>query len=411
MINNNKQFKKYKLFFILIILAFFWFLGGQQVSAECIVTNNFAYLATGCNGSPCCDKEAVCRPTPMALGTPQGSMYKVECVPYVYSPTITENTENLTVPQLQVQIPGFQGFTSDKSKIVTEENGQKSYSFPWIGEYFIALYKWAIRLIAALAVIMIMWAGVEWMVAGGNSSQISDAKERISGALFGLVLLLGISTFLSFINPQLTFFKPIQLGVIKTVELVGDEEDISQQSPPGLVEIPEELIIKKLDCANDCRIDSSLIPLITNVSNALKEQGIKLEVTSAYRSPETQRNLIRKNCTYRVATDQHQIGNACDPEDNPKSCVCHPPTCKMINGIYSCPHLSGHAIDIWGYKNGQQCISQERCSSNPSEDACRQNECQKAVIQAMISQGFCNLSSEAWHFESPKMSSACTTNP
>ncbi|MFA5175539.1 MAG: hypothetical protein WC430_03955 [Patescibacteria group bacterium] len=405
--SNNKQFKKYKLFFILIILAFFWFLAGQQVSAECVPTNSFKNLATGCMGNPCCDKEAVCRPTMLASG-PQGTMYKVECVPYVFSPTIIENTENLTVPQLQVQIPGFKGFTSDQSKIVSEENGQKGYSFPWIGEYFIALYKWAIRLIAALAVIMIMWAGVEWMIAGGNSGQISDAKERISGALFGLVLLLCINTFLSFINPQLTVFKPIQLGAIKTVELVGDEEDISQQLPPGLVAIEGDNIIKKLDCTSACQIDSNLLPLIQNAAKALKEKGIEMEITSAYREPETQRNLIRKNCTYRTTTNKHQIGDSCDPDDNPQSCTCRPPTCKMINGTYSCPHLSGHAIDIWGAKNGQQCVSQSRCSSNPSKDICRQNECQSAVIQAMLDQGFCNLSSEAWHFENPPMSSTCT---
>ncbi|MDD5625560.1 MAG: D-alanyl-D-alanine carboxypeptidase family protein [Patescibacteria group bacterium] len=405
------QNSKLKILILTALMAFFWFFFGQAASAECVPTGSFDYLATGCMGNPCCEKDAVCRPTLMASGTPQGSMYKVECVPYVFSPAATEKQENLTVPQLQVQIPGFSGFTSDQSKIVTEENGQKSYSFPWIGEYFLALYKWGIRLIAALAVIMIMWAGVEWMVAGGNSSQISDAKERISGALFGLVLLLGISTFLSFINPQLAFFKPIQLGVIKTVELVGDEEDISQQLPPGLVAITGENIKKELDCATGvsaCQIDSTLLTPIQNAAKALALQGIELEITSAYRSPETQQNLIRKNCTYRVATSQHQIGNACDPGDNPQSCVCHPPTCKMINGTYSCPHLSGHAIDVWGSKNGSQCVSQSQCSSNPSKDVCRQNECQNAVIQAMLNQGFCNLSSEAWHFENPKMSSTCT---
>ncbi|MFA5051358.1 MAG: C39 family peptidase [Patescibacteria group bacterium] len=253
--SNNKQFKKYKLFFILIILAFFWFLAGQAALADCCLCNSVRLQDCFCRDyQPSITATCTCPSTDYDLETwdkggckdwpsCHASTCKIISEEDYNQPSKEDIKEGekiieneITVPKLQVQIPGFQGFTSDKSKIVSEENGQKSYSFPWIGEYLIALYKWAIRLIAALAVVMIMWAGVEWMVAGGNSSQISDAKERIRGSLFGLVLLLGISTFLSFINPELTFFKPIQLGVIKTVELDGELSDTgaADQSSSGI---------------------------------------------------------------------------------------------------------------------------------------------------------------------------------
>ncbi|MDD3102367.1 MAG: hypothetical protein PHE59_04465, partial [Patescibacteria group bacterium] len=183
---QNSKFKIPNSLLIIALMAFFWFWAGQQVSAACIPLGGTDQRPEGCNGNPCCPGSN-CQATPL-FGDSQGSntMFQINCwnisegvMPITGIETDTQESKSIIAPQLQVQIPGFQGFTTDESKIVTEQNGKKSYSFPWIGEYLIALYKWAIRLIAALAVVMIMWAGVEWMISGGNSSRISDAKGRI----------------------------------------------------------------------------------------------------------------------------------------------------------------------------------------------------------------------------------------
>jgi hypothetical protein len=72
-----------------------------------------------------------------------------------------------------------------------------------LAELIRALFKWGIRVIAILAVIMIMVAGVQWMLAMGNQSKINQAKDKISSALMGLILALGAHFLLSFINPAL----------------------------------------------------------------------------------------------------------------------------------------------------------------------------------------------------------------
>jgi len=153
-------------------------------------------------------------------------------VPVVPQPQTSQGEGNAekpftpTIPQLEVQIPGFQGFSKDiqicleEGKSLEEcQKGQRGLSIPWLGEYIIALYKWALRAIAILAIFMVMLAGVQWILAGGNPAQISAAKSKISSALIGVVLILTVNLILSVINPQLTIFKPIILGQIEKIEL------------------------------------------------------------------------------------------------------------------------------------------------------------------------------------------------
>jgi hypothetical protein len=62
-------------------------------------------------------------------------------------------------------------------------------------------------------------------MAGGNVSNISNAKSRITYAVVGLILILGSNLVLSSINPNLTIFKPLVLGKIERIELNGELSD------------------------------------------------------------------------------------------------------------------------------------------------------------------------------------------
>ncbi len=55
-----------------------------------------------------------------------------------------------------------------------------------------------------IAVFVIVRGGFSWMTASGDPVKIKDAKEKISAAVFGLIIVLGASLFLSSINPELT---------------------------------------------------------------------------------------------------------------------------------------------------------------------------------------------------------------
>lgn len=54
-----------------------------------------------------------------------------------------------------------------------------------------------------LAFGMIVFAGLQWSLSGGNASLQEDAKDRIRNAIFGLILLLGAYVILNTINPDI----------------------------------------------------------------------------------------------------------------------------------------------------------------------------------------------------------------
>lgn len=71
------------------------------------------------------------------------------------------------------------------------------------GQYIQLVYQFAVTLVSIIAVVLIMLGGVRWIVAAGNESAITEAKEMITSAIMGLVIALLSYTLLVFINPQL----------------------------------------------------------------------------------------------------------------------------------------------------------------------------------------------------------------
>lgn len=62
---------------------------------------------------------------------------------------------------------------------------------------------WAFRLAGVLAFAMIVYAGFQYIVSGGNTAQQKDAQERIMNAIIGLVLLFAFYIILYTINPDI----------------------------------------------------------------------------------------------------------------------------------------------------------------------------------------------------------------
>jgi len=88
--------------------------------------------------------------------------------------------------------------------------------------YVVAIYDWSIKAIVLLAIVMIMYAGFKWMMAGGNASSITKARDQIISALIGLVLAIGSYTLLNFINPSLVRFRELSPTNVNRRELEID---------------------------------------------------------------------------------------------------------------------------------------------------------------------------------------------
>jgi len=111
----------------------------------------------------------------------------------------------------QVTIPGTSDFANQKEIIVSDS---------LIGDYISAFFNFAVPGTAILAVVMMMYGGVIWLTSGGSTERISQAKQYISGAISGMVLLLASYLILNTVSPDLV---SLQFPTIKNAlpELPG----------------------------------------------------------------------------------------------------------------------------------------------------------------------------------------------
>jgi len=77
------------------------------------------------------------------------------------------------------------------------------YSGIGFGDYINALYRLAISIAALLAVIKIIYAGVQYMFSD-IVTQKEDAKKDIQGALLGLLIIIGAVIILNTVNTDIT---------------------------------------------------------------------------------------------------------------------------------------------------------------------------------------------------------------
>jgi hypothetical protein len=126
----------------------------------------------------------------------------------------------LTAPKLAVQIPGLAAW-----KDRTIEAGE-TITVPYLVEYILALYKYAVVIGSVIAVVTFMIGGLLYMIAGGVPSSVATAQEVMIGAISGLTLILSAYLMLNIINPNLVHLKPIEIQTLEAEELA----EVSQVS-------------------------------------------------------------------------------------------------------------------------------------------------------------------------------------
>ncbi len=89
--------------------------------------------------------------------------------------------------------------------------------------YIQAVYDFAIGAAAVLAATMMMIGGFQYLTAGGDGGRVSAAKERITGALVGLLLVSSAYLILNTINPNLLNLELPLMPVVQRKIFVGCE--------------------------------------------------------------------------------------------------------------------------------------------------------------------------------------------
>jgi hypothetical protein len=147
------------------------------------------------------------------------SIFAPLALPALAATSTPESTPPLfKIPEMQVKIPGMAKF----SEVQCGEDGK--CGVPWIGEYVLGFYNYALSIVGILAAIMLMAGGVLWLISAGDASRITQAKELIISSITGVIILASSYILLTQINPELTRFIPISVSYIERVDLGGDND-------------------------------------------------------------------------------------------------------------------------------------------------------------------------------------------
>ncbi len=92
--------------------------------------------------------------------------------------------------------------------------------FNTIGDYISAIYQMLIPFMSVVAVVMIMIGGLQYTLARGNPKAITQAKERITKAVIGFVLLLCAYALANLLDPSLTHLRLLRIPMVKKVVLL-----------------------------------------------------------------------------------------------------------------------------------------------------------------------------------------------
>lgn len=81
-----------------------------------------------------------------------------------------------------------------------------STTLPQLVKY---LFNFAIGLGGVLAFCMLVWGGFRYLISVGNPAAQKDARDTLTSAILGLLLLLTSYLLLQIINPDILILKPL----------------------------------------------------------------------------------------------------------------------------------------------------------------------------------------------------------
>ncbi|MDP2789563.1 MAG: transglycosylase SLT domain-containing protein [bacterium] len=76
------------------------------------------------------------------------------------------------------------------------------------------MYVFVVSAIGILAAVLVFYGGLMWLTAGGDRGRVQNAKEQISSALVGILLVFAAYLLLLTISPKLIRFSSLELKTV-----------------------------------------------------------------------------------------------------------------------------------------------------------------------------------------------------
>jgi hypothetical protein len=133
---------------------------------------------------------------------------------------------NMTVPlnfTPQIGIPDSEFQANTEMPVGQYNANTKKMSSDLLPKYIEALYKYGLAIAGILAAIVLMGGGVLWLASGGSATQITKAKELMTGSIVGLIIIFCSWIILNTINPALLEFRPLSIDYLSYTPVDVDD--------------------------------------------------------------------------------------------------------------------------------------------------------------------------------------------
>lgn len=173
-------------------------------------------LDQGCQNVSSGDAGAVCNRGPMLA--------------IAYSSTSNANASPqllpMVPPTLNIPIPGL---TFSKVSVDGDQ-----VDFPWLAQYLASFYRYIMGASVVAAAVMVVFGGFKYILSS-TAPSVSGAKETISDAIAGLLLVLAAYLIISTVSPTAISLKSFRLLKV----------DRSDFEPPSLKEVEKATKVSK----------------------------------------------------------------------------------------------------------------------------------------------------------------------
>lgn len=131
------------------------------------------------------------------------------------------------------------------------------------------LYKYALTISGFLAVSVIVYGAIKYAVSSGNSGALGDAREWITSAVLGILLLAGAYLILNTINPDLTILKLPKIVGIDATPSSWNDPCVNNPNGPTcqtsntkyLLVADQDVLNKQFDSQDACSLRCNEAPV------------------------------------------------------------------------------------------------------------------------------------------------------
>ena len=257
-----------------------------------------------------------------------------------------------------------------------------------IGAWFLYIFRFALYIVGAVALLALVYAGVLYILSGANVGWRTEAKDRITAVILGVLILLFSYVILDTVNPRLinlnnlkfpTLPDPeaIPLTQLELEEIETEQAELTESGPaqdfndiPGWQEVDDKA---QFMLANGIVVpveNRSGLRIVAGNKNLTPTARDKLYKTGEYADSLGYQIIV--SSAWRTYQDQVRLWNKYG--QNPARVARPDPS-------YGAPHQTGGAIDIKIVdKNGN------KVSQSVQDDI-------------MFTIGWVRYQAEGWHYE------------